>query len=319
MRALIIFVVATLSIAALPSISNAQLFDRVKDRAKKAAERKAEDKISNEAEKAAERAVEKSWNSIFGDGFGSASGTDDESGESSFQMPFSMNSNAETEDSYTFQVVATMLVKVQNSEGSTEQPIEMHMHFSSDDLYSGTKISGSQMEGQDGEVFLVYDMKNESMVMLMDSEDGKYSFAYDWKQAQEIEEMYADSDEADDMESEMEEAEWSDFEKIGTKTIAGVECQGYKMEDDNETLEFWMAEDTEYGIQHILQANSETKAVKGRDLPDNYPSGMLMEMNQENHNSGEKTSMKITEINKDANVTYSMDDYPAMSFDGGGE
>jgi hypothetical protein len=41
-----------------------------------------------------------------------------------------------------------------------------------------------------------------------------------------------------------------------------------------------------------------------------------MEMIQENHNSGEKTTMTITEINEKANVTYSMADYPAMSFGG---
>jgi len=314
MRASIFFMVSILLLSALPSTADAQLFDRLKDRAKQAAERKAEEKLSNEVEKAAERAVEKSWNSIFGDGFGSASGTSD--GESGFNMPFSMNSNAETEDTYTFQVVATMLLEVENRGGDKEQPVEMQMHFNEDNLYSGTKISGAQMEGQDGDVFLVYDMKNQSMVMMMESEDGKFSFAYDWKQAQEIEERYADLDDYEDPETEMEEAEWSDFEKIGTKTVAGVECQGYRMQDDNETLEFWMAEDTEYGIQHILQANSETKAVKGKTLPDNYPTGMLMEMIQENHNSGEKTTMTITEINENANVTYSMADYPAISFGG---
>lgn len=313
MRVSIFFVVSMLLFSALPTEADAQLFNRVKERAKQAAERKAEEKLSNEVEKAAERAVENSWNAIFGDGFGSASGNSE--GDDGFNMPFSMNSNAETEDSYTFQITATMLVEMENREGSTEDPVEMQMHYSRDNLYSGTKISGAQMEGQNGEVFLVYDMKNEAMVMLMDSEDGKYSFAYDWKQAAEMEEMYTDSPEMDGTTDEMENAEWSDFEEIGTKTIAGVECRGYRMEDENESMEFWMTDDTEYGIQHILQANSETKAVKG-NVPDNYPSGMLMEMNQENLDTGEKTSMRITEINEQANITYSMSDYPKMSFGG---
>jgi hypothetical protein len=320
MRASIFFIVSILLLSALPSTADAQLFDRLKDRAKQAAERKAEEKLSNEVEKAAERAVEKSWNSIFGDGFGSASGTSD--GESGFNMPFSINSNAETEDAYTFQVVTTMLLEVENRGGDKEQPVEMQMHFNEDNLYSGTKISGAQMEGQDEDVFLVYDMKNQSMVMMMESEDGKFSFAYDWKQAQDIGKMYAELEESENeyndenTESEIEDTEWPDLERIGTKTIAGIECQGYRMQDDTETTELWMTEDEEYGIQHILQINSATKAVKGKTLPDNYPTGMLMEMIQENHNSDEKTTMTITEINKNANVTYSMADYPAMSFGG---
>jgi hypothetical protein len=318
MRASILLVVSILLLSALPSTADAQLFNRLKERAKQAAEQKAEEKLSNEVEKAAERAVEKSWNSIFGDGFGSASGSED----GGFNLPFSMNSNAETEDSYTFQVVTTMLLEVEDSDGSREDPVEMQMHFNKDNLYSGTKISGSQMDEEDGEVCLVYDMKNESMVMMMESEDGKYSFAYDWKNAQDIGNMYADFEEMEDeyeeetADSEMEDTGWPELERIGTKTVAGIECQGYLMQDDTESTELWLTEDAEYGIQHILQINSATKAVNGKTLPDNYPTGMLMEMIQVNKDSGEKMTMKITDINENADVTYTMADYPAMSFGG---
>lgn len=314
MRVILFFLTSILFFSLLPSHADAQLFDRLKDRAKNAAERKAEEKVSNEVEKAAERAVEKSWNSIFGDGFGSAS-TDEDGESGGMNMPFSLNSNAETEEAYSFQVVATMEIEMENHKDGPDQPMEMQMHFSEDDLYSGTKISGEQMEGQDGEVFLVYDMKNESMIMLMDSEDGKYSFAYNWKQAREIENLYAEMEDYEDAEEDMESTEWSDFEEIGTKTIAGVECQGYRMEDEDETMEFWMSENTEYGIQHILQANAETKAVKG-NIPENYPKGMLMELIQEDRNSGEITTMRITDINENANVTYQMSDYPSMTYGG---
>jgi len=88
MRAIIAFLVVTLSFLAFTTTANAQLFNRLKDRAKKAAENKVEEKISNEVEKAAERAVEKSWQSIFGEEFGSEG--------DGINVSFTMNSNAAT-------------------------------------------------------------------------------------------------------------------------------------------------------------------------------------------------------------------------------
>lgn len=316
MRVILFFITSMLIFSVIPTSADAQLFNRLKDRAKKAAENKVEEKISNEVEKAAERAVERSWNSIFGDGFGSASGDSDGDSGGSFNFPFKMNSNAATEEAYTFQVITTMEIESINQNGSTDEPVQMHMHFSDSGMYSGTKISGEQMEAENGDVFLIYDLKNESMVMLMDSDDEKFSFAYDWGQAKELEEMYSEMEESNATpDEEFESEEWPDFERIGTKTIAGVEARGYMAEDEDEYMEFWLADDSQYGIQHILHANSETKAVKGK-VPQNYPSGMLMEMVQENRNSGSKTTMRITAIDENANVTYLMADYPSMTYSG---
>ncbi|HKL16664.1 MAG TPA: hypothetical protein VJ915_13560, partial [Balneolaceae bacterium] len=55
-------------------------------------------------------------------------------------------------------------------------------------------------------------------------------------------------------------------------------------------------------------------------VPDNYPyGGMLMEMTQKDLNSGDVTTMKVTDINKNASVSYIMSDYPPLSFNSQGE
>lgn len=310
MRTALFFLASILILSALPSTADGQIINRLKNRAKKAAENKVEEKIGNEVEKAAERAVEKSWNSIFGEGFNN-------SGEG-INIPFSLNSNAVTEDSYTFNVVTTMEIESSDGNQRSEEPVIIRMHFNENQMYSGTQISGEQMEESEGEVFIVYDLKNESMVMLMDGDDGKFSFAYDWKQVQDIANKYTEMDQdSGDMDMEMEEEndgeEWEDFKEIGTKTIAGLECRGYMSENEDVKMEFWTTDDDDYGIQKILSSNSQTKVVKGK-APDSYPSGMLMEMTQENLKSGEITKMRITDIDKNAKVTYNMSDYPAMTY-----
>ncbi|NBC28166.1 MAG: DUF4412 domain-containing protein [Bacteroidetes bacterium] len=298
--------------------ADAQLGKRLKERAKKAAENKVEQKLSNEVEKAAERAVEKSWNSIFGEEFGSEG--------DGINVSFTMNSNAVTEDAYSFDVTSTMEIETVTEDGTVEGPMIMQMHFNENELYSGTKFSGEEMEGSEGEMFMIYDLKNESMIMLMDSEDGKFSFAYDWKQAEQLAEEFSEIEEEQE-ETEMESGAEDEaktvsepdnsvdeyqFEKIGTKTIAGLECQGYKTEDDDSVMEYWVTQDEDIGIYNMLRTNEQTKHLKG-NVPDDYPAGMLMEMTQENLKSGEKTIMQVTDINRNASVTYTMNDYPTMS------
>jgi len=307
---IITIVIAFLSIP-LASTADAQILNRMKDKAKKAAQDKVEEKVANEVEKAAERAVEKSWNSIFGDGFG-------EEGDG-INIPFTLNSSAEIEDVYNFQVSTTMEVETVEKNGKSDGPMIMKMHFNENELYSGTRFSGEQMEMEETneDVFIIYDLKNESMVMLMENEDGKFSFAYDWRHAQqlakEFEEMDSSEPESESGLGEEEiEEEWQNFENIGTKTIAGFECDGYRTESDDIVMDYWVTQDEDFGIFKMLRTNEQTKQLKGK-VPEDYPAGMLMEMVQKNTTSGEVTTMRVTDVDKNANVTYNMSDYPAMS------
>ncbi|WP_340103863.1 DUF4412 domain-containing protein [Rhodohalobacter sp. 8-1] len=319
MRELIAFLILMMLSLAFATTADAQLFNRLKDRAKKAAENKVEEKLSNEVEKAAERAVEKTWQSIFGEEFG-------EEGDG-INVSFTMNSDAVTEESYSFDMITTMQVETVRENGNSDGPMIMKMHFNNTESYSGTQFSGEEMDDSEGEMFMIYDLKNESMVMLMESDDGKYSFAYDWKQAQQLakdfDEMETDQEMNSDTEMETKtDAEYTDkpqnFEEIGTKTIAGLECRGYRSETEESVIEYWVTEDEDVGIYKMLRVNEQTKHLKG-NVPKNYPTGTLMEMVQEDLNSGEKTSMRVTDINRNASVTYTMSDYPAMSFGGGSQ
>lgn len=310
MRECIGFIIILLTFLVFASSVEAQLLNRLKDRAKNAAENKVEQKIGEEVERKAERMVESYWNSIFGE--------NERSGEG-FNMPFSLNSNAVTEESYIFDVVTSMEIETINEDGNSDPPVKMQMHFNEQEMYTGTKISGEDMSEEEGEMFIIYDLKNESMVMLMDSEDGKFSFAYDWKQAQQFVEEYADAEYAEtednhyDTDEEVEMDDWNGFEKIGTKIIAGLECQGYESKTEDTRMEWWVTNDAEFGIHNALRINSHTKELKGK-VPDDYPSGMLMEMVNEDMLNGSTTIMRVTDINKNANVSYMMDDYPAMTF-----
>lgn len=307
MRIFITFSVLAIFLVSFPSSAEAQLFNRLKNKAQKAAERKAEEKVAAEVERKAEQMVEKSWDAIFGDF--------EERAEGDRKPLFTMNSNVTTEEVYRFDTITTMEIQTIKKDGEPDPPAIMEMHFNQDEIYTGTKFSGEQMNKEDGNVFIVYDFKNSAMVMLMDSEDDKFSFAYDWEQAlQETGTIEGDETDGQDEEINWDEAEeWKGYSRIGTKTISGYSCDGYRSENDKAVTEVWVTREAAFGMGDMFQAHANAKQLRGK-VPSDYPYGMMMEMETEDLESGDKTTMKVTDIRQNANVAYSMSDYPAMSF-----
>jgi hypothetical protein len=284
----------------LASTADAQILDRLRNRAQQAAEDRVEQRLSEEVERAAEQMVDRTWESIFGDGIISANGE-------RRSIPFSLNSNATTEDAYHFNIVTTMEIEIVNEDGEAEPPMTMRMHFNDSELYTGTGFTGEDMEMEDGEVFIIYDFKNSAMVMLMESEDGKFSFAYDWTQMLEIIEERADEEDWEEYE------EWEGFTRIGTKTILGYQAEGFESRSEYHVSEMWVTRDAAYGMENMFQAHANAKQL-GNIFPDDFPHGMILELVNEDLESGEKSTMRVTDIRENANVTYQMSDYPVFGF-----
>ncbi|PAU94477.1 hypothetical protein CK503_06675 [Aliifodinibius salipaludis] len=279
--------------------ANAQLLNRLKKKAKQAAEQKAEEKLAEQVQLLAERAVEKSWNSIFGEWDADSSG--------GIHVPFTMSSNIKTEDRYSFQTITTMEVRSSDKNGREEPPMNVDMHFSDDGTYTGTKFRSQEMEKQEGNLFIIYDLTNEAMLMLMENEGNKFSFGYKWDQ------QITENDSLSDEEANWDELEeWRGYEKIGSKNILGYGCDGYRSETDEETMEIWVTRDEDLGMTQLFKAQANAKQMRGK-IPDEYPYGMIMEMKNENKKTGEQVTMRVTNIKKNENISYVMADYPPMS------
>lgn len=296
------FVITLLTVGFLSTTfsidAEAQILNRLKNKAQDAAERKAEEKISERVERAAEQMVERSWNSIFGEL------PDDTTSDK--RLPFSMGSDVTTEENYVFNTVTTMEIQTIDKNGESDPPLMMEMHFNDDAKYTGTKFEGEEMnEAED--LFIIYDFHNSAMLMLMKNEEDQFSFAYKWDQA------YADSVETSEDVDWDEVDEWQNYKKIGTKQILGYDCDGYRSETETENIEVWVSRDVDYGMNNLFRANANAKQLKGK-VPEDYPQGMIMEMKSEDLENNETVIMKMTDIKKDANITYAMSDYPTMSW-----
>lgn len=279
--------------------TEAQLLKKLQKKATDAVERKAEQKIDQKIEQMADRVVDSSFDAVFG-GF--------EGGEG--RMPFAIGADVTTEDRYTFNTVTTMEIESFKRDGKSEGKALMLMHFNEDAQYTGTQVTSEELKNSNSDVFIIYDLKNEAMVMLMSSEGSKFSMGYDWKEALKYAEEAAAAEGEDVNWDEVEE--WNNYTKIGSKTIAGYACEGYRSDNEDATVEVWVSREVGLGMESMFGANMNSKQLKGK-VPADYPAGMIMEMTSTDKKSGDNVVMRVTEINQRANVTYTMADYPMIT------
>ena len=289
----------------IPTQTEAQFLKKLKKKAEQKVMDKIERKIDEKLEAVATKAVDNSWNSIFGEDGpnGNVDGSNGGSSGSSGRMklPFKTTSNVKTEDVYRFNKETVMEIRNSNSSSSEPQIIRM---FEGDNDYSGTLFYTPEAKGE--ETFIVYDYKNEAMVMLMDSEEGTFSFAYEW------ENTVSDLDDEGEVTGSKDSA-LEGFDIIGNRTIEGIKCTGYRNNANNITTEFWVADENDAALKNMMKANASTKYLRSFTMFGvvGHP---ILEMKQINHENGEEIEMKITEMNKRTNKSFTMSDYPTIGF-----
>ncbi|MGV3710632.1 MAG: DUF4412 domain-containing protein [Gemmatimonas sp.] len=310
MRPVRILALSSIAVALTAAPSSAQILKKIGQRASDAVERKAEAKVNQKIDQAADRLVDKSFESVFGNGSssggsGSSSGGSGGGGSSLFKLL----PNAPTESQYDFDVVLTY--EIENSKQKDEKA-EMLMNFSTKHPYAGAKLKAADPKKDDGDIFAIFDVKNEAMVMLFNSKDGKFSVAYGWHDALK----YADTASAPKTTTTATGATtttrsgstmtWS---KIGSRKIAGYNSEGYKGEDEKAIVEVWVSTDPSLPFGYMMGATSSMKQMRAT-VPENYPKGMLMETNTTDKKNGEKGRMTVTKVDTHANVKIDMAEYP---------
>jgi Domain of unknown function (DUF4412) len=228
---------------------------------------------------------------------------------------FSMLPNAPTEDHYDFDAVFTYEVENMPKGKPADEKGLIVMHFNSDGKYTGTRIASAQPKKDEGEVFAIFDIKNESMVMLMTSEKEKMSMAYSWKDAA----RYSSSAlppsagggaPASTTVSSAPEKPIT-YTSLGKRTIAGYSAEGYKGENVDGEMEVWVSNDPSLSYSRMMGASSSMKQMRGV-MPGSHPAGMLLEVTSTDRKSGDKGRMTVKSIDTKAKVRIDMNEYPRL-------
>ncbi|MEP6836357.1 MAG: DUF4412 domain-containing protein [Gemmatimonas sp.] len=294
--------------AASSSVASAQILKKIGQRASDAVERKTESKVNEKIDKAADRLVNKSFDSVFGSDDASNKSSGNRGGSSMFKML----PNAPTEDHYDFNVVLTYEIENSPKGKPSGDKAEMLMNFSTKNPYAGVKIKSAEPKKGDGDLFAIFDVKNEAMVMLFNSDDGKFSIAYGWHDAVK----YADTvtapkttGGAGGTTTTTANGSTMTWTKIGSRKIAGYSADGYRAEDDKSIVEVWVSTDASLDFGRMMGATSSMKQLR-TTVPPNHPVGLLMETNSTDKKTGDKGRMTVTSVDKNASVRVNMSDYP---------
>ncbi|MBP6774280.1 MAG: DUF4412 domain-containing protein [Gemmatimonadaceae bacterium] len=281
-----------------------------------AVEKKANQKVDEKINEATQKLVDNSFDSVFGDGKtdGSAgSGSGGKSGGSS--RVFSMMPNAPTEPYYDFDAVFTYEVDNMSKGKSDGDKALLMMHFNSDGKYTGTKIGSAGSKKGEGDIFAIFDVKNESMVMLLTSDKEKMSMAYSWKDAQRYAagQTSSPSGTAPSAGTRPSAAESKPitYSSLGKRTILGYSAEGFKGENEDGEMEVWVTKDPRISYWRMAGASSSMKQMRGV-MPGSHPDGMLLEVRSRDKKSGDTGRMTITAIDTKAKVHIDMNEYPRL-------
>ena len=304
---------APLMLATTATPASAQILKRIGDRAKEAAARKTEEKVSQKIDEATSKLVDRSFNSVFGDDSASGGGSRSGGSRGGGSRLFSLLPNAPTEARYDFNSVFTYDIESLPKGKPSGEVLQMTMQFNRDKSYAGSRLMNKSKPG-DGAFHMIFDVPNESMVMLFESDTGKFSMAYSWKDARRYAESQATTSSSGGAVSTTavrEDARPLQYQKLGTRKIAGYDAEGYRAEDSEGIFDVWVANDPSLTYGRMVGATSSMKGMRGA-MPDAYPVGMLMATESTDKKTGDKTRMTVTSVDTRANVQIDMSKYPKL-------
>ncbi|HYW30968.1 MAG TPA: DUF4412 domain-containing protein [Gemmatimonas sp.] len=300
-------------LAVIATPASAQIFKKLGDRAKEAVERKAEQKVAQKIDEATSKLVDRSFNSVFGEDKGTGGGGGGSGSRGGGSRIFSMLPNAPTEARYDFNSVVTYDIETLPKGKSSGEILEMTMQFNSGKSYAGSRLVQKDKPGE-GAFNMIFDVPNESMVMLFESDTGKFSMAYSWKEARRYAESQPQSSPPSGGVATTQvrsDARPLQYTKLGARRIAGYDTEGYRAEDSEGIADVWVANDPSLNYGRMVGATSSMKGMRGA-MPDAYPVGMLMASETTDKKSGDRTRMTVTSVNTKANVQIDMSKYPKL-------
>jgi hypothetical protein len=166
-------------------------------------------------------------------------------------------------------------------------------------------------------VFAIFDVKNESMVMLINGDNNqKSSIAYSWKDAKKYSQPAPTSTTGGvstvETASPSPNAKPMTFTSLGSKTILGYAVEGYRGENEDGSMDVWVSKDPKLAYGRIMGASASMKQMRGMGTGANYPAGMTLEVSTVDKKSGDKSLMTAKSIDTHANVRVSMSEYPRI-------
>jgi alpha-glucosidase (family GH31 glycosyl hydrolase) len=286
-----------------PIEAHAQNFlKRITDRAKDAVDeriRQTERKVDETIERKINEAIDQATEAT-------KPGTkSDPSGMSTMGGFAGFGGNLITESSYRFDTRLGYTIQIDGKQNNRRE-IHYELLYNEGGDYTGTKITEAKHKQKAEDMLVIYDGKNQCMVMVQDSPNEKFAMTVPWAfDAASLQEQGGAPVSA----SMDPEAMGRGFERIGTKTVAGFKCLGYRFSDETTRADIWMCDEFSPELHRIFERTRSGNSLLNTFMPAVLPTGMLLEIRTENRQSGESMLMTFTGAASDRPLVINMSDY----------
>lgn len=223
--------------------ADAQILKKLGQRAEQAAERtilnRTDKEVSKGTDKAIDGMLEGGKKKDAGKAKGKEQDKEKQNGQAMMLPSFFDGGLGDARDTYTFSHRVTMKMTT----GKKGEEINMHYWLEREAPYFG-----SQLSNEGANQLTVIDLKTQGMVMFMD--DGKQKMAMGIKGNQKLIDKYIQQAAAEENTGDVK------LTPIGSKTILGYSCKGFRTETDDGVAEVWITDEAPVGsIAGVLQGD----------------------------------------------------------------
>ena len=273
---------------------------------------KIENKVEDKVDQKVDEEVDKSLDQVFeGDADDSDPvSTSEKQNERLQKMMSGIGMSGEPvpiEDAYSFDSKLQMHIESYKKNGKKDSDGEFITYINPNGKNFAYEFIGGDMK-QKGQGIFIMDFENKAIIMLTEENGERQGIVYGF----DVEgltgtgfdtEAYEDLEDVD-MTSP---ARNPHVEKTGrTKTIEGYRCEEYRYDnpEDETKASFWISKDV-----NIMTRDFMSTMLKSATYSHGMPWGFIMESESENTETGERTVMRVTDIDTNAAKHFSMGGY----------
>lgn len=273
---------------------------------------KIESKVEDKVDQKVDEKVDESLDKVFEEGEDSADtrSTSEKQNERLSKMMKGIGMSGEPvpiENDYVFDSKLQMHIESYKKNGEKDSDGEFITYINPNGKNFAYEFIGGDMK-QKGQGTFIMDFENKAMIMLTEEKGERQGIVYGF----DMEGMMDAGFDAETYEG-LEDADMSNMamspyvEKTGrTKTVEGYRCEEYRYDnpEDDTKASFWISKDV-----NIMTRDFMSTMLKSATYSHGMPWGFVMESESENTRTGERSVMRVTDIDNKANKQFSMSAY----------
>lgn len=271
------------------------------------ARNKVEEKMEEKAEQEAEKKLDEELDKIFELNDEQTDAEKDKARQARMQKMmkgFGMSGEpVPIADNYRFGHLIQMHVESYDEKGEKISTGEFITHFNPDSKSMAYQMVSGDM-ATEGQGMFIIDAENNAMIILNDENNEKTGIVYG------IGTFFQTMGEDWEEEAELEESPETylanpNVKKTGnSKKIAGYNCDEYVYSDEETESNIWITTDMKMNTRDFFSTLFQTSLYSH-----GIPWGYMMEVETDNKETGEKSTMQVTKVDENSNASFALGEY----------